>query len=60
MLPEPLQIYSMNGPYPDVLRVSFSDGTTKIYYLECEQPAFLAALENIRNMKEEVIGYQKK
>ena len=33
MLPEPLQIYAMNGPYPDMLRVSFSDGSTQIYDL---------------------------
>ena len=33
MLPEPLQIYAMNGPYPDILRVSFSDGSTQIYDL---------------------------
>ena len=33
MLPEPLQVYAMDGPYPDVLRVSFSDGSTQIYDL---------------------------
>lgn len=39
MLPEPLQIYSMSGKYPDMLRVSFNDGSTQIYELKIKQPA---------------------
>lgn len=59
MLPEPLQIYSFGGKYPDILRVSFADGKTKVYDLRVEQPHPLIE-DNIRIIRKMVIGYQAK
>ena len=59
MLPEPLQIYSFGGKYPDILRVSFADGKTKVYDLRVEQPHPLIE-ENIRIIRKMVVGYQAK
>ena len=59
MLPEPLQIYSYGGKYPDILRVAFADGKTKVYDLRVEQPHPLIE-ENIRIIRKMVVGYQAK
>jgi len=40
---------------PDWLEVPFADGTVVNYYPQIEQPAFRAAIENVRNM----VGYEK-
>ena len=59
MLPEPLQIYAMNGPYPDQLRVSFADGSTQIYDLRVTQPKPVLRKE-LDEFTELCVGYQKK
>ena len=59
MLPEPLQIYAMNGPYPDQLRVSFTDGSTQIYDLRVKQPK--PVLKNsLDEFSEICVGYEAK
>lgn len=45
---------------PDWLEVPMSNGAVVRYYPQVEQPAFRKSMEIIRNMKEEVIGYEKK
>ena len=45
---------------PDWLEVPMSNGEIVRYYPKIEQPGFRKSLEIIRNMKEEVIGYEKK
>ena len=45
---------------PDWLEVPLSDGSIVKYYPKVEQPAFRRSLEIIRNMKEEIVGYQMK
>ena len=59
MLPEPLQIYSMHGPYPDLLRVSFTDGSTQIYELHVKQPKPVLA-DELNKFTELCIGYERK
>ena len=46
--------------YPEWLEVPMSDGTVVKYYPQVEQPAFRKSLEIIRNMKDQVVGYEKK
>ena len=59
MLPEPLQIYAMNGPYPDQLRVSFTDGSTQIYDLRVKQPKPMLK-KDLDEFSEICVGYEAK
>lgn len=59
MLPEPLQIYSMSGKYPYMLRVSFNDGSTQIYELKIKQPAHVLN-EQLDHFSDLCIGYERK
>ena len=59
MLPEPLQIYGMGGPYPDQLRVSFSDGSTQIYDLHVKQPT-PHLKKDLDEFTELCVGYERK
>ena len=45
---------------PDWLEVPMSNGEVIKYYPKVEQPAFRKSMEIIRNMKEQVVGYEKK
>lgn len=45
---------------PDWLEVPMSNGEIVRYYPKVEQPAFRKSLEIIRNMKDEVVGYERK
>ena len=45
---------------PDWLEVPMANGEIVCYYPHIEQPAFRKSLEIIRNMKEQVVGYQMK
>ena len=45
---------------PDWLEVPMSNGEIVRYYPKIEQPAFRKSLEIIRNMKDEVVGYERK
>lgn len=58
MLPEPLQIYAMNGPYPDLLRVSFTDGSTQMYELKVKQPRPVLK-DGLDRFTETCVGYEK-
>ena len=59
MLPEPLQIYAMAGPYPDLLRVSFTDGSTQVYELKVKQPRPVLK-DQLDEFTEMCIGYEYK
>ena len=45
---------------PDWLEVPMSNGEIVRYYPKVEQPAFRKSLEIIRNMKDQVVGYERK
>lgn len=45
---------------PDWLEVPMSNGEIVRYYPKVEQPAFRRSLEIIRNMKDQVVGYERK
>lgn len=45
---------------PDWLEVPMSNGEIVRYYPKVEQPAFRRSLEIIQNMKEQVVGYERK
>ena len=45
---------------PDWLEVPMSNGEIVRYYPKIEQPAFRKSLEIIRNMKDQVVGYERK
>lgn len=45
---------------PDWLEVPMSNGEIVRYYPKVEQPAFRKSLEIIQNMKEQVVGYERK
>ncbi len=45
---------------PDWLEVPMSTGEVIKYYPKIEQPSFRRSLEIIRNMEEEIVGYQMK
>ena len=45
---------------PDWLEVPMSNGEIVRYYPQIEQPAFRKSLEIIRNMKDQVVGYERK
>lgn len=58
ILPNPLPIYPSNGPYPDMLRVSFSDGSTQIYDLRVTQPKPILK-EQLDSFTDVCVGYKK-
>ena len=45
---------------PDWLEVPLSNNTTVKYYPKVEQPSFVKSLEIIQNMKEQIVGYERK
>lgn len=45
---------------PDWLEVPMSNGDIVRYYPKIEQPSFRKSLEIIRNMKDEIVGYERK
>ena len=45
---------------PDWLEVPMSNGQVVRYYPQIDQPAFRRSLEIIQNMKEQVVGYERK
>ena len=45
---------------PDWLEVPMSDGSVVQYFPKVEQPAFRKSLDIIRNMKDQVVGYERK
>ena len=45
---------------PDWLEVPMSNGQIVRYYPQIDQPAFRKSLEIIRNMKDQVVGYERK
>ena len=45
---------------PDWLEVPMADGSVVKYYPQVDQPAFRKSLEIIRNMKDQVVGYERK
>lgn len=45
---------------PDWLEVPMADGSVVKYYPQVEQPSFRKSMEIIRNMKEKVVGYERK
>jgi len=45
---------------PDWLEVPMSNGEVIKYYPKVEQPAFRKSLEIIRNMNDQVVGYETK
>lgn len=52
MLPKPVLVYEYDySEYPELIRISFSDGTTAVYELRTDQPHPLV-LKNIEIMKE--------
>jgi hypothetical protein len=59
MLPEPLTLYPMKGKYPDILRVSFEDGTTRVYDLRITQPHPIVR-KNIELIRRICVGYEWK
>ena len=58
ILPKPLPIYDENhgGKFPEMIRVSFSDGSTAVYELKVEQPAPVI-IENIKIIRKWKQGY---
>lgn len=45
---------------PDWLEVPMADGSVVRYYPHIEQPAFRKSMEMIRDMKDQIVGYQMK
>ena len=57
ILPKPVPMYEHNySEYPELIRVSFSDGSTAVYQLRTEQPAPVI-IENIRIVRKWKQGY---
>ena len=57
MMDRPVPIYEHEcSEYPDQLRVSFMDGTTKVYDVRAEQPAPVI-IENIKIIRKWKQGY---
>lgn len=45
---------------PDWLEVPMADGSVVRYYPHIEQPSFRKSMEMIRDMKNQIVGYQMK
>ena len=57
ILPKPLPVYEHNfSEYPEMIRVSFSDGSTAVYQLRTEQP-HPVIIENIKIIRKWQKGY---
>ena len=57
MLPKPMPMYERDSSeYPELIRVSFSDGSTAVYQLRIEQPAPVI-IENIKIIRKWKQGY---
>ena len=57
ILPKPVPVYEYDySEYPELIRVSFSDGSTAVYQLRIEQPAPVI-VENIRIIRKWKQGY---
>ena len=57
ILPKPVPMYEREGSkYPEMIRVSFNDGSTAVYDLRVEQPAPVI-IENIRIIRKWKQGY---
>ena len=57
ILPQVLPTYEReSSEYPEMIRVSFSDGSTAVYVLRTEQPAPVI-VENIRIIRKWKQGY---
>ena len=57
ILPKPMPMYERDSSeYPELIRVSFSDGSTAVYQLRIEQPAPVI-VENIKIIRKWKQGY---
>ena len=57
ILPKPLPVYEHNfSEYPEMIRVSFSDGSTAVYELRTDQP-HPVIIENIKIIRKWKKGY---
>ena len=57
ILPKPMPMYERDSSeYPEMIRVSFSDGSTAVYELRVEQPAPVI-IENIKIIRKMKQGY---
>ena len=57
ILPKPMPMYERDSSeYPELIRVSFSDGSTAVYELRVEQPAPVI-IENIKIIRKWKQGY---
>ena len=57
ILPKPMPMYERDSSeYPEMIRVSFSDGHTAVYELRVEQPAPVI-IENIKIIRKWKQGY---
>ena len=57
ILPKPMPMYERDSSeYPEMIRVSFSDGSTAVYELRVEQPAPVI-IENTKIIRKWKQGY---
>ena len=57
ILPKPMPVYQHSfSEYPELIRVSFSDGSTAVYELRTEQP-HPVIIENIKIIRKWKQGY---
>ena len=57
IMPKPMPMYERDSSeYPEMIRVSFSDGSTAVYELRVEQPAPVI-IENIKIIRKWKQGY---
>jgi len=57
ILPKPMPTYERaSSKYPELIRVSFSDGSTAVYQLQVRQPAPVI-IENIKIIRKWKQGY---
>lgn len=57
ILPKPMPMYEHDfSEYPEMIRVSFSDGSTAVYELRTEQP-HPVIIENVRIIRKWKQGY---
>ena len=57
ILPKPMPVYEYAySEYPELIRISFSDGTTAVYELRTDQP-HPVIMENIKIIRKWKTGY---
>ena len=57
ILPKPVPVYEYDySEYPELIRISFSDGTTAVYELRTDQP-HPVIMENIKIIRKWKTGY---